>query len=305
TALEKSARPVSLGVSIPWTEANRTNTAHFFEINFFKSPDYHKEQFNPKLCPNNGQYTYDHCYYDPNGKWAEGNYISLSSLINIDSVKIPGDSWNEISIPISEVIKNTGWHHLPNDWSQVKMDVYFGIESQGESRMWLEIDDYIVTNDTPVYNSNILLNQNGSINSPSNETSNNNFQVNLNSYPLGLFRVGAAGYIGDGVSYCVLSSGTHLLQMGFTQQDYDNAVQKNLTNIKEKYIGLCDQNFKDKHWGLFRINSGGFIATKNGYCSLASGDHLKSCGYQQLDYDKAIQLQTSSMGNYLGACNCQ
>lgn len=134
--------------------------------------------------------------------------------------------------------------------------------------------------------------------------------------PLGLFREGYTGYIGNEKgTYCVLHSGEQLRACGYTQVNYDQAKQVKTSQFSSSsFTGQCacgTTNVPKPNptvpVGLFRDGFGGYIGSSNGrYCGLTSGEHLKACGYTQLQYNQAKQFALSQIPTelYTGACVC-
>lgn len=141
---------------------------------------------------------------------------------------------------------------------------------------------------------------------------------NPDNPPVGLFREGTGGFVGSANgSYCSLSSTNHLISCGFSQIDYNNAVQVLTSKFKPNtFKGMCDctqpnvppTNNSDKlPIGLFREGQGGFVGSANGtYCLLNSGEHLQACGYSQSDFANAPQFLTSKFkpNSFKNLCDC-
>ena len=138
-----------LGTKVTWTEVGRANTAHYFEFNLFKSPGFHATQTNYP-CPSDGL-AYDYCFYDSSaaGLYAEGKYIPISSVAGHNALSnITTDTWYSVRIPLSQLVRNSGWFSPPSTWSAATLDgVYIGIESSGASRLWAEVKNYSVTDE--------------------------------------------------------------------------------------------------------------------------------------------------------------
>ena len=142
-----SSHRLILGAKLTWPETGRTNTAHYFEFNLFKTPGFHAAQ-TQYPCPSDGL-TYDYCFYDSSaaGLYAEGKYIPISSVSGHQSLSnISTDTWYTVRIPLSSLVKNASWFSSPQSWSSATLDgLYLDIESRGASRLWVEIKDYTVT----------------------------------------------------------------------------------------------------------------------------------------------------------------
>lgn len=142
-----SSHRLILGAKLTWPETGRTNTAHYFEFNLFKTPDFHVAQ-TQYSCPSDGL-MYDYCFYDSSaaGLYAEGKYIPISNVSGYQSLSnITTNTWYTVRIPLSALARDSGWFSPPQSWNSAILDgLYLGIESRGASRLWVEIKDYTVT----------------------------------------------------------------------------------------------------------------------------------------------------------------
>ncbi|MEQ9501547.1 MAG: hypothetical protein RIT81_32050 [Deltaproteobacteria bacterium] len=286
---------VILGASVRWSEPPpRVNQLHFLEINIWRTSGFHAVQnARARRCPSL-EVPYDFCFYDTLGRYAEGQYIALEEHASVARV-VPGDAWTEISVPLTRLVRTARWHHPPASWSSARLTPYFGLESQGASRLWVEVDGYAVTS-TPRY-ADPFPNR-------APPAGVDVGQVVIDSgYPWGLFRQGSGGFVGKGTTHCVLTSGAHLQACGYDQADYNAAPQVHLSTLASRYDEACDCS-TNGHYGFFRDGVGGYVAVDGGYCSLSSGAHLVACGFSQADYNAGPVLPRSSMGRNRGACIC-
>lgn len=352
-----------LGFTFEWKEpAPRTNTAHYLEVNLHKTADYHKGQ--DRYCPNDGQ-EYDQCFYDLNGKYAEGQYFDVSRVTSART-ETQGD-WKLVEMNVSGFMKSRKWFHPPASWKDVRITPYFGVESKGKSRIWAQVENfsasYIPTNGASTSGQNPSWGyfrdgiagyvSSGAdycfIDSPEQMKQCGFSQINYDSAPqysraqitlpfkgqcscglspavsvptatptvaptsapspsqnppIGFFRDGVAGYVNNGSQYCFLSSGEQMKQCGFSQANYDNAVQYTVSQISLPFAGECNCSGA-KFLGFFRSGFSGFISSLEGHCSLDSSEHMKKCGYSQSQYDAAPQMTPAALGNYLGSCVCR
>lgn len=281
----KSGHRLILGASLDWGEPNRSNRAHFFEINLFKTLGFHSTHVNINQCPKDA--TYDHCFYDPNGKWAEGKYVSTDLGLGIPNH--PADNqWRTIRVNIFQLIKKFQWFHSPASWNDAKTSgFYIGIESRDRSHLYIGLRNIRVTKDT----SNTVT----PLPPPSTKVI-----LNGTSRPVGLFRDGIGGYRSNGASYCSFGSSAELMASGYTQSNYDNSRQIPRSGIKIPFEGRCSDKIR---MGLVRQQSAGLIRQKEGFCLLSSGAHLLSCGFRQEDYDQAPQVSVGVVSSY-PLCTC-
>ena len=267
-----------LGFLMEWQEpAPRTNTAHFLEINLYRSDGFHSNQ--PHTCPNDGR-TYDHCFYSTSGQWAEGQYLAAKDVPGGFPVSASAD-WRSVSLPVTKLAKSLNWYSKPSSWKGVRITPYYGIETKGKSRIWVETSDArLVCGNSQGSSGNALI------------------------------RVGQGAYVKSGSSYCSLSSGSHLAACGYSQGQYDNAPQYSSSDLaKLTFTGACTCSSAGTAGpsGLFRVGSAGYIGSGSSYCSLSSGSHLAACGYSQGQYDNAPQYSSSDLAKltFAGACSCK
>lgn len=284
---QKAGHRMMVGASLDWTETNRSNRSHFFEINLFKTPDFHKDHFNINSCPKD--IPYDFCFYDPNGKWAEGKYVS-SGLALGSETHSADDQWRNVRINIFDLIKKVTWFHFPSDWNQAKTSgFYIGLESKDKSHL------YVSLRNLRIYKVGTQIKP-----PPSQIESTSKISMNGSNKPIGLFRDGVGGYKSNGLNYCHFNSGSELIANSYTQNDYENARQFSRSLISLPYAGTCKDTIR---MGIVRQNSAGLIKNAQGYCVITSGTHLLSCGYRQFDYDSAPQIYVGEIGK-LQQCYC-
>ncbi len=307
----KSGNRLMLGAALSWDEPARSNKAHYFEINLFKTQGYHDAHFDPNQCTKDA--SYDHCYYDPNGKWAEGKYVSAANALGISAPAGGENQWHRVQVDLFKLAKGYDWHHEPKDWKLGRIDgIYLGIETRDKSHIWTSLRNFKITHrkagatstpsPTPTPNPSPSPSPSPSptpIQTP-NEPPVVNFKFNGTTHPVGLFRDQAAGLQSDGVSVCHFKNGNHLNQTGFSQADYDEARQIPLKNVKLGSVGECKTT---QRYGLMRSGQAGLIKHKSGICLIASGEHLQKCGFRQVDYDNAPNISVSNL-NQQPACTC-
>ncbi|NUN04803.1 MAG: thrombospondin type-1 domain-containing protein [Bdellovibrio sp.] len=409
----KAGNRLMLAAALNWDEPGRANKAHYFEVNLYKTKDYHKAHFDINQCTKDANY--DHCYYDSNGKWAEGKYISAAMAFGEPGPTVPDGQWRKVRIDLFKLAKKFQWFHPPSDWSQAKTDgLYIGLESKDLSRIYAKIRNLrIWKGSTPPSPSETPIAVNGGWSSwndqgscskscggglitqfrtctnpapanggasctgastqqvacntmacPTNQgplpvnggwsawkdqgscskscggglitqirtctnpapanggascsgassqqvacntmacptNSNNNIStINSTTHPIGLFRDGYSGFKSNGVSYCVFNSGSDMIASGYSQADYDSARQITQSKITLPFAGACSDTTR---MGILRQGSAGLIRHQNGFCVLASGEHLQKCGYRQQDYDTAPQGNIGDLAN-LPLCPCE
>lgn len=299
---QKSGHRLTLGVSLDWAEANRTNRSHFFEINLFKTPGFHSEHFNANLCPKDA--SYDHCFYDPGGRWAEGKYVSSELGLGF-STPTADNQWRSVRINIFQLIRKFQWFHPPSDWSQAKTHgFYLGIESRNSTHLYIGLRNMnlykgaaqVASIVVPVANPVTPVTPTVISSLP---TSTDSIAMNGTTHPVGLFRDGTGGFRSDGLSYCSFRSGAELFASGYSQTDYETARMISRSQIALPFKGNCiDALFM----GLVRQQNAGLIRHSQGHCLLKSGAQMNSCGFRQQDYDKAPQV---SLGNVYSYPSCQ
>jgi len=140
-----SGRRVLLGTFVTWAEeVPRTNRSHFAEIDFIQSDGY-TESYGEPVRPFCKDIAYDHCFYDPDGKFAEGREVRFHTHFHEPALQPNNQSWSHIQIPLSETIRRLHWVSPPSDWSAATIEgVYLGIESEGATRTLIEFRNYHV-----------------------------------------------------------------------------------------------------------------------------------------------------------------
>lgn len=135
-----SGRRIMVGAKANWTEAPpRANRAHFIEIDLLQSPGYTESYGDPSrpLCSDR---SYDRCFYDPSGKYAEGRELRFHQNVTPKT-----DGWMHLRIPLSEVVRSLRWASSPSKWELANLEgLYIGIESQGATRTAIELKGYHV-----------------------------------------------------------------------------------------------------------------------------------------------------------------
>ncbi len=136
---------VMLGALLHWEEpAPRTNGSHYLEIDLLKSPGY-SESYGDKLELGCNDQTYDRCFYDPNGKYAEGRFVNFRERPWDSSGRENTGHWIHTKIPITAIAHTLGWASPPRSWQAARLDgIYIGIESEGSARTLVDIRNYHV-----------------------------------------------------------------------------------------------------------------------------------------------------------------
>ena len=137
-----SGHRIMLGTLLDWPEQNRTNRAHYFEVNFAQTPGYAVIYHDPDLSLCHDM-VYDRCAYDPYGQWAENRYVSYDKVSG-SSLTLATDQWVHIRVPLSYA-RQLGWVSPPTSWANATFGgLYIGLESTGATRYWIEIKNYQV-----------------------------------------------------------------------------------------------------------------------------------------------------------------
>jgi hypothetical protein len=144
-----SGRRVLVGAVAGWNEAPpRTNTAHFLEVDLIMSDGYARA-YNEKARRGCDDLDYDRCFFDENGRYAEGREIGLQKILHGPKLTPGPKTWTHIHIPIGATYRALPWISKPNLWASAKVTgVYLGIESVGATDTQVEIKNYHVL-DTP------------------------------------------------------------------------------------------------------------------------------------------------------------
>lgn len=291
-----SGNRLMVAASLNWAEAGRTNRAHFFEINLYKTPGYHAEHYNPTQCTADA--VYDHCYYDPHGKWAEGKYVSHTTAFGVNGPISPDNKWYKVRVDLFALVKKYQWHHPPQNWGLAKTDgIYIGLESKGPSHIYAKIRNLRITKGTAPAPAPTPTPEPSPLPNPAPAIPP---RMNGNSHPVGLFRDGGSGLFSDSKSYCAFGSGEDLFASGYTQAEYDSARQIQRSNLQLPYSGSCGKVMRR---GMVRQGSAAMISYNDGLCLLQSTDHLQRCGFRQQDYDSAPQGKFGDLSKY-SVCNC-
>jgi hypothetical protein len=139
-----SGHRIMLGTRFDWPEVSRSNTVHYFEVDFVQTPGYSNRYGDP-VRPSCDDVAYDRCFYDPNGTYAEGRIVTYATISG-SNPSFATDQWVHVKIPLSTFVKNLHWVAPPSAWSQAKfVGLYIGLESMGATRYWLEVKNYQVT----------------------------------------------------------------------------------------------------------------------------------------------------------------
>lgn len=286
-SMRKSGTRMMLGTSLRWDEPNRSNKSHFFEINLFKTEGYHSLHFDPNQCTKDRPY--DHCFYDPKGRWAEGKYVSTQTALYFPAPIFADNTWRRVQVDVLKQIRSYQWRHAPANWSNGRLDgIYVGIESRDRSHLYASVRNFRTSarKAQPI-------GYPPTASPPTSSTAQNpNLWINGSAHPIGLFRDQGAGLSSDGQSICYFKDGLHLQTSGYSAADYDQARQIPLSGVKLPSKGLCNAS---ERFGLYRNGLTGIIEHRSGRCILASGEHLAKCGFRQLDYERAppISINTS------------
>ena len=270
---QMDANRLILGILLLWPEAApRKNQAHFLEFELSRTPDYHKLQ-TKGVCPSDG-FSYELCYNDarPVGEFAEGKYAAINKFLEYkDLTNTPKlDKRIRVIIPLSQYIRNYGWVNPPSDWGLGKLNaVYLGMEGTGSTRLWVDLLDYQLLSGTP--------------------------KIGAANYPAGIFKVGPKVYLNTASSsYCSLPlpSAFSISQEVVDQAPYAMALPK----------ALRDEGVCKLPKGLYRSDSIGLFSNGSTLCHFKSGAHLMAYGFNQSQYDSAIQIGDYKQYNYKQEC---
>ncbi len=305
-----SGNSLMLGAALIWEEPGRANTSHYFEINLFKSPQYHAQHFDPNQCAKDAQY--DHCYYDSNGKWAEGKYISTNLAFGFASPTTADGQWRRVQVDLVKLVRSFDWHHEPSDWRKARFDgIYMGVEGKGKSLIYASVRNLNITHKksstptpTPVPTPTPTPVPTPTPTPVPTPTPTPppaiSLKFNGSTHPVGFFRDQSAGLLSDGRQICYFADGKGMISTGYSQAEYSKARQILMKDVQLPSIGICREK---ERYGLVRNGSAGLIKHKDGFCLLSSGDHLKKCGFRQEDYNQAPQVSVGNL-SLLPLCSC-
>lgn len=268
-----SGHRVMLGASLNWEErSGRSNSSHYMEVDLTMTPGYSYGEPVFEYCRDT---QYNRCYYDPAGTYSEGRYVDYAAYLKNLSLPLNHDGWTRVRVPVSGIVRSLGWVSPPSDWSTATFSgLYIGIESQGATRLWIEIVNY------RVYTSDQA--------------------ASVLGIPLGLVRVGAAGLLSTPEGVCALSNGDHLAAYSFRQRDFDLAPQ---VKLPAQYVVPACPWPTARYRALFRVANGGFLQTSQFYCTIPDSKTLSTLGFTQQDFDQAYQVFIPAYGLiYTGAC---
>jgi hypothetical protein len=140
-----SGNRVIVGAVGNWTEPPpRTNRIHFFETDLIQSHGYSASYHDPDypLCKD---VNYDRCFYNPEGKFAEGREVGYAAFFRQPPVPANTESWTHLRIPLSQAIRRLRWAAPPAQWGDARISgVYIGVESQGAAVTAIDVRNYNV-----------------------------------------------------------------------------------------------------------------------------------------------------------------
>jgi hypothetical protein len=140
-----SGNRVIVGAVGNWIELPpRTNRIHFFEADLIQSEGYSASYGDPDfpLCKD---ITYDRCFYDPKGTYAEGREVRYAAFFQKPPVPTNTEGWTHLRISLSQAIRRLRWIAPPSQWGEAKISgVYLGIESQGAALTAVDVRNYNV-----------------------------------------------------------------------------------------------------------------------------------------------------------------
>lgn len=287
-AKQFNAHRVTLGFNIDWKEEDgRKNRDHFLEFDLFMSKGYFDsrkvEMSHPSQCPQDDGIDYDFCYTDrnPEGKYVDGKYLSLSSFADQPADFPLLNQWRRVRIPLSTFIRTYGWQHVPVEgWGEaILAGMYFGIESQGSQELQIQIKDYKFSQ--------------GVVFTP------------FAKVPEVPFRVSKSLFIKQESSYCALVSLGHLQAYNYTEVQaqtlYENAPLLMAQLIDKPFAGTCKLPSVNR---MYRAQTLGLFSNGEYICHFESQAHFKNWGFSQQDYDQAPQLGKDAQlnFNYIGKC---
>jgi hypothetical protein len=142
-----SGRRIMVGALARWTEAPpRANTAHFLETDLMISDGYSR-MYNEKRRPDCDDADYDRCFYDENGRYAEGREVSFQKTLHGPELGRDPAVWTHVRIPIGATYRDLAWVSKPASWAKAKVGgMYIAIESVGATNTEIEIENYHVRN---------------------------------------------------------------------------------------------------------------------------------------------------------------
>lgn len=140
-----SGRRVVVGALAAWNEAPpRANKAHFLETDLIISDGYSR-MYHEKPRPDCNDIDYDRCFYDENGRYAEGREINFQKTLHGPELTPDPQAWTHIRIPISQIYRSLPWVSQPQAWTKVRVTgIYIAIESMGATNTQIEIRNYHV-----------------------------------------------------------------------------------------------------------------------------------------------------------------
>lgn len=133
---------VVLGSTIDWQEQPpRLNRTHFIEIDLLASPGF-SLSYNERDRPACHDRQYDRCFYDKDGRFAEGREIALRTTHGAEDAALLG-RWTHIRLDLTDIVRGLRWVSPPAFWNNARMDgFYIGIESTGRSLTSIEVKNY-------------------------------------------------------------------------------------------------------------------------------------------------------------------
>ncbi len=291
SAVESGGSRFMVGFLASWAGLDSPRRPHYLEVNLARTQlfDYCTERFikgsrseleNEKVCDISG----DIDYRSNNDRMSGGPELVYYHGPLVSSYTMLADGSFLVLVPVSLLFQKYSWRDYPSDWKSIKLDgIYLGLEHSNKARTKVEVMEMQLTNPAPA----------PSVLPPSPVLS-----------PQGLFRVGVGGYIGSKTSFCYLNSDEHLKSCGYTQKQYDEALNLKDLPTHLPSTGACQCSAPPVK-ELFRINQVGYIKMEKTYCALSSGQHMNRCGFSQEQYDRAPQLLLPPSGHSdIGLCSC-
>jgi hypothetical protein len=140
-----SGRRIMLGSVTDWDEAPpRTNRSHFLEVDLIQSDGY-TESYREPVREGCRDTTYDRCFYDRSGKFAEGREVRYQTHLGGAPIIANDAAWTHVAIPLSRLIRKLRWVSPPGDWAAVHLrGIYLGVESEGATKTVFEVTRYQV-----------------------------------------------------------------------------------------------------------------------------------------------------------------
>jgi hypothetical protein len=139
-----SGHRILVGARATWTEPGRSNTKHFLEMDLLATPSYAASYGDPNRPACHDITTYDRCFYDPSGKFAEGRVVNYQSYYDTSRLFYTANYYH-VQLFVSDLFKRLKWVAPPTAWSSAAITgTYVGIESSGTTDASVRIKNYRV-----------------------------------------------------------------------------------------------------------------------------------------------------------------